>query len=32
MFQRETYSAGVNVTVDGDRLDAHLATGLDHLI
>lgn len=30
--QRETHSAGVHITVDGDRLDAHLATGLDHLI
>lgn len=30
--QWKTYSAGVDVTVDGDRLDAHLATGLDHLI
>lgn len=30
--EKETYSAGVNVTVDGHRLDAHLATGLHHLI
>lgn len=30
--QWKTYSTGVDVTVDGDRLDAHLATGLDHLI
>lgn len=28
----KTYSAGVNVTVDGYRLDAHFATGLDHLV
>lgn len=29
--QRETHGAGVDVTVDGNGLDAHLATGFDHL-